>query len=285
MKRIFVKILRRLGLLRKVNVTVKVAVNGHHVLIPVLNGLGVDNLIISELWMCKLLEKLLQLKSGVFIDVGVNVGQTLIKLRTVSRDADYVGFEPNPLCVYYASELIKANQYTHTKLLPVGLFSSDGILELNMYSADDTDQAASVIENFRPDEKVLRKMYVPVTKFDNLGKMLAVDNISIVKIDVEGAELEVLQSLQPTLQLKRPFVLVEILPAYNASNTARIDRQKQMEELVKTVGYKIFRIIKEDKNTIRQLESLTEIGIHGNQDLCEYLLAPEEQSGTVIHLF
>ncbi|MDE3250404.1 MAG: FkbM family methyltransferase, partial [Bacteroidota bacterium] len=219
------------------------------------------------------------------IDVGVNVGQTLIKLRTVSTDTAYIGFEPNPLCVYYASELIKANKYNHTKLLPVGLFSHDGILELNLYSEGDTDQAASVIENFRPNQKVHRKMYVPVSNFENLAKILSADNISIVKIDVEGAELEVLQSLAPTLQSKRPFVLVEILPAYDASNTARITRQQQMEALLKTVGYTIFRVIKKDKNTIQRLEPLTEIGIHGNLDLCEYLLAPEELTSTVSNLF
>ncbi len=280
-----VKVLGRLGLLRKLNVTVTATINQKKVIIPFLNGLGADNLAISELWMCTLLQKILPLKKGVFIDVGVNVGQTLIKLRTVDSDIDYIGFEPNPLCVYYAGELIKENHYRNTRLLPVGLFNEDGVLQLNLYSDGDTDQAASVIENFRPNEKVHRRIFVPVSRFENISKTLNIDDISIIKIDVEGAELEVLQSLENTLLNKRPFVFVEILPAYSADNSARVSRQIQLEAMLVRINYSIFRVIKKDKHTVQALQPLDNIGIHGDLTMCEYVLAPAELKHTITTLF
>ena len=41
-----------------------------------------------------------------FIDVGVNVGQTLLKLKSISSEINYLGFEPNPNCVNYLKNLI-----------------------------------------------------------------------------------------------------------------------------------------------------------------------------------
>jgi len=50
--------------------------------------------------MIDLLKKILLLKDGVFIDIGMNLGQTLIKLKCVDPNIRYFGFEPNPGCVY-----------------------------------------------------------------------------------------------------------------------------------------------------------------------------------------
>jgi len=155
----FAKVANQLKILKKINVLIDGNFNKKKVKIPIINGLGFGNVNIHELWMCSLLEKIIPLKKGSFVDIGVNIGQTLIKLRSVDSNIDYVGFEPNPLCAYYTGELIKANQFKNTRLLPVGIFNSDGVLQLNMYSDNDTDPAASMIENFRPGQKVFQKIH------------------------------------------------------------------------------------------------------------------------------
>lgn len=38
----------------------------------------------TEMWMVEVLKHLLLLKPGTFIDIGANIGQTLLKLRAVS---------------------------------------------------------------------------------------------------------------------------------------------------------------------------------------------------------
>jgi FkbM family methyltransferase len=281
----FTRVVNRLGFLKKINIAVPRRFNKSSVVVPVINGLGADNLSLSELWMCSLLEKVLPLKKGVFLDVGVNIGQTLMKLKSVNSNIEYIGFEPNPVCVYYAGELIKANGYTNTRLLPVGIFNEDCVLQLNMYSEGDTDPAASIINNFRPGEKIYHKIFVQVSRFETVSGLLGINDIAIVKIDVEGAELEVLQSLENTLLLHRPFIFIEILPCYTESNTARIKRQAQLEELLTRLHYQIFRVIKKDHHTIQELKLLSSIGIHGSMDLCEYVMAPEEFSPQVASLF
>jgi len=272
------KALNRIGLLKKIQTNVTTQVNGKKMSIPLINGLGYDNLGMSELWMCELLKKILPLKRGTFIDVGVNLGQTLIKLRSIDIEMEYVGFEPNPHCVYYSDALIKANGFNGCRLIPAGLLDRDTILELNLYSDGDTDSAASVIANFRPD-KVYRKIFVPVYRFEHISRKLKIQQPAIIKIDVEGAELEVLRSLVDVITRDRPLILMEILPCYTDKNTERINRQQQLETILKEANYCIHRVIKsEDGRSVKQLTALDTIGIHGNLEWCEYLLLPREIS-------
>jgi hypothetical protein len=113
--------------------------------------------------------------------------------------------------------------------------------------------------------------------------MLEIKKIAIIKIDVEGAELEVLQSLQPVINHHRPMVIMEILPCYTSGNTQRIDRQQKIEAILQGLGYQIIRILKkEDERNIDQLKVLDTIGIHDNLQWCEYLLVPKELTSKVI---
>lgn len=276
MKFFLIRALHKLGLVEQVNMVVPRPLNGTTIQVPVLQGLGYDNLQVTEQWMCSLLKSILaKTRRGTFIDVGVNVGQTLLKLRSIDAEVDYVGFEPNPRCVYYADVLIKANGFRNCRIIPVGLADKNSVLQLNLYSQTDTDSAASLVENFRPDQKIFKKIYVPVSRFDTVDEQLNIPSISIIKIDVEGAELEVLQGLTDTIRKNRPVVIMEILPAYKAENTFRIERQDQIQSIFKGLDYRTFRIIKSGSR-VEKLLPLDQIEVHDNGEWCDYVFAPSE---------
>lgn len=271
-----VRVIKKLGWLKSINTTVKKLFNGKPVFIPLINGLGYDNLSISEDWMYVVLNKLLPLFKGAFIDIGVNVGQTLIKLKTVNKDIEWIGFEPNPKCAYYVLQLIKSNDFQNCRLVPVGIFNRDDILELEFYSDSDTDPSASLIQNFRPGEKVFERIIIPVTTFEKANSLLRLSAIAVIKIDVEGAEPEVLNSLQTVINQYRPLLMMEILPCYTTDNEHRIKRQQSIEAILSGLSYKIFRIVKRNLREFQQFESIESIGIHDNLDMCEYVMVPEE---------
>jgi FkbM family methyltransferase len=271
------RVFHRLKLLWHFNLKIKRKVNGTSINVPVIHGLGYDNLNVTELWMTQVLKLLLTHYHGTFVDVGINVGQTLIKLKTVQPDADYIGFEPNPTCIYYVNTLVAANGFSDCRIYPVGLGSENAILQLNLYTETETDSAASLVEDFRPQEKIYRRMYVPVYTFEAVSKTANLKNISIVKIDVEGAELEVLQGLQVVLSTLRPAIVMEILPAYSTDNKTRVNRQQMIEDLLRAVNYNIYRIIK-SKNHVEKFDKLDSIGVHSNREWCEYLMLPSEKS-------
>lgn len=92
MKNIIIRLLNKLRLLSYFNINGKIELNSHKFKIPVLQKVGFDNLFMSEPWMIEILNIVLPLDNKGFVDVGVNVGQTLMKLRSVSSETKYIGF-------------------------------------------------------------------------------------------------------------------------------------------------------------------------------------------------
>ena len=77
-------------LVKRVNFTIPVRYHYARFNIPIIRGLGVQHLKKAEPWMDELMEKLLsQRDDGIFVDVGVNIGQTLLKLRSVCPEMEY----------------------------------------------------------------------------------------------------------------------------------------------------------------------------------------------------
>lgn len=274
--------LKIIGLLNKLgaggifNFTITKVVNKQSFKIPIIRKLGLANSDISEPWMIQLLEKLLtDRKDKAYIDVGVNVGQTLIQLKSVNPAIAYYGFEPNPTCIYYANELVKVNNFKNVTLFPVGISSETSVYELSFFAEDDADSAASMIKDFRKTQKVFRKEYVACFNASEILDKYNIPSIGIIKIDVEGAEKEVVDGFKDRIISDQPIIQLEILPVYNENNKERLIRQKAMEDFFKQINYTIFRIHTNNNNRLASLEEIQTIGIHSNLKWCEYLVVPE----------
>lgn len=279
MKRLFIKVLNRFGLIKLFNFCIATSVNNTIIRIPIIKGVGLGNYYGVEPAMIQLLEYILKKnkKEGAFYDVGVNLGQTLIKLKSVSAEIEYLGFEPNPNCVFYVNELINANNYKNTIVFPFGISNRNAVYQLSLYSDDNTDSRASLIENFRPNHPVTNKEYVPCFNIESYWDELKLPKIGVLKIDVEGAEKEVLESFLNRIIIDKPIILVEILPVYSEENKFRLDRQEAIEALIKKINYHIFRIHISKMGDFLHLEEIEKFGVHSSLDLCEYILVPQSE--------
>jgi len=278
MWKLIVKILTKLRLIEFLNLKVKVRVNNQKINIPIIKGIGLGNLYGTETWMIQLLQNIFKIKNvGAYYDIGVNIGQTLIKLKSVNSEIEYIGFEPNPICVFYTKELIKANGFKKTSLFPVGISNEDNIYSLSLFSDDDIDSSASMLENFRPQQKTFRKEFIPCFNIENIFKKYKLSKIGILKIDVEGAEKEVLEGFENRILNDRPLIQIEILPVYSEVNTERLERQNSIETLLRRIDYSILRVHTTEKGDFKGLEQISTIGIHSNMKWCEYLLVPHSE--------
>jgi FkbM family methyltransferase len=282
MKRILLKIFNRIGMLSLINTTINITFNNKKFTIPIMGNLGFNNLDISEPWMSKVIQHMRPLFKGSFVDVGVNVGQTLIKAYAYLDNVKYVGFEPNPKCIQYVQVLSSINKFQNCEIIPVGVSDETRVLKLNFYSRDETDQSASIINDFRPAEVVDHYHYVPIFNSKELESFLPDCNNAFLKIDVEGAELNVLKGLKDWIRKNSPIIFVEILPVYESSNTFRLGRQNELEKILKDLNYSIFRICKNEKIEIRFCEI---IGIHGEIAQSDYILCPTDMNEEVIKCF
>jgi len=256
------------------NFTVTRKINGKYFKIPILGSLGISNLSVSEKWMIDLLKIILQINSLKFIDVGANIGQTLLKLKSIDKDIEYVGFEPNPNCIFYLRTLINKNSIKNTVLVPIGISTKNMLGELNFYIKNATDSSASILENFRVN-KILRKEFISLFDVKNIKNNINFNKMSFLKVDVEGAELEVIESFKDEIKNHNPFILLEILPIYNIKeNPDRFERQNKLLSILKNLNYSKFRVIK-TKEKLLSLKEIDKIEVHSNLNDCDYLFVPK----------
>ena len=127
----------------------------------------------------------------------------------------------------------------------------------------------------RPDGKIFRKEIVACVEYSEIERAVGVHEVAIVKIDVEGAELEVLNGIKNTLKEKRPFVLIEILPVYYRENEFRWNRQQQIEQIINDCNYRLF-LIQKSSTGFKNFQPLREFGVNSDIDLCDYFFCPAE---------
>jgi len=136
-------------------------------------------------------------EGDVVLDVGAFVG--LYTLMVVHKAKLVVAVEPNVIASYFLKRNIQLN----------GL--NQKVIVVNKALADYEGKAMLYIEDYLPSSSTLFRQWheeyghstsalVKVTKLDNLLADLGIENIDLMKLDVEGAELSVLRGATETLK-------------------------------------------------------------------------------------
>ena len=223
----------------------------------------------QEQWMSLILNQFQKNETVRFIDVGCNIGQTMLKVLEAYEKVSYIGFDANKYCVSYCQELINNNNLQESfAVIHCALGEQNGLINIpSPQNLDKFNSSLSVIEGFRGEE-TKNTVMVPCFQFDSILSDLDIDGIDVVKIDVEGAELNVLLGMKDMLKQFMPIILMEVLPVYDAKNKERLVRQKEIEKLLLELEYEIYRISKVDTIGFDKIE---EFGIHSNLEMCDYI--------------
>jgi len=244
----------------------------------------------EKTWSVDLYTKLLQINDGIFIDIGANVGQSLMDILYINKKLRYIGFEPNPSCSSYIDELIRVNNLDDHSVLTTAIGEQYSILTLYLEMYSNTDTSATLISNLRPGREYAKK-YVTCINFDIILNCIKIDNVSIVKIDVEGAELEVLHGIGNILTKFRPIVAIEVLfSAKNSDLSLMAERNKNVLNIANDNGYEIYQIVKsKDLKFVLYVMKIdafkSEYYNDENKELCDYLMVPLELKNKLVTTF
>jgi len=261
--------MRRFGATTQVHFSYPLKVGQQWFRVPVIDGVGADHVAPYERWFGPVLAVLMRATPGaLFVDIGANVGQTLLRVRGEYPAVPYVAFEPNPHCVHYLHELIRENPSLRDVVLyPVGL--ADRVQMVPLIVEYDTDGQGTVVPDFRAADDTKQRILVALVDIGCVEHFTFQNYI--FKIDVEGAELEVLTGLKSLLEERRPPVICEVLPAYTSTNRVRVERQNRLEQALREWRYIAVRISMQDGPSV-----VTEFGIHSKLDWTNYVLVPNE---------
>jgi len=273
------------GVVRRFNFAIPVTRNHVRFLIPLIRQMGTQNIRKTEPWMTDLLSKLLpDLQDQIFVDIGANLGQTLLKVKSVSSRVDYYGFEPNPACCYYLEQLIAVNRFDKTLVFPVAIAEEIGVATLYIHHSNDTaGSSASLLKDFKNEEISFQKM-IPVFNLTYFSDHYFDGRpVGVLKMDVEGAELETLKGSKETIASDLPIIICELLPPINeVVKTETLEKKRQIQQLLEVLDYRMYKIVKEPMGTIAGIRELFDLaGETVRSNGWDYLFVPNAKTGYI----
>lgn len=185
--------------------------------------------------------------NDTFWDIGANIGLYSMIIARTKKNTKVFAFEPEKEAFKLLEKNIAGNNITNINCINAALGNNNE--EKIIYSSDTPNFGAHSFVQ-RTDYKLKKKgQSVHVLTADKVIKESIADTPSVIKIDVEGAEILVLEGM--TELLKNPslrIILIEVhnnlLPLFNSSGEAVIN-------MVKSHGFTIdFNSTRSEQNHI-----------------------------------
>lgn len=139
------------------------------------------------------------------IDVGANLGYfTAVMAQCVGAEGRVWAFEPVPETFELLKLCTSLNGYQHVTPVPVALGAADGSTEITY------DRRHSGIATIHPDQVAGETQRVPLRCLDALVAAGEVGRPDLMKVDVEGHELDVLRGARETILEAAPTIVFEL---------------------------------------------------------------------------
>ena len=139
----------------------------------------------------------------VSLDIGASIGEFTIAMLGSSRSV--IAFEPRPAQARDLASMFDAVGAA-VRVESVALSDKPGVTAMRVV---ESDPGRSTIDDSNQlmdaDSGAVRSIDVPVKRLDDLH----LDDVGLVKIDVEGHEFAVLRGAVDTLRRNRPAIVVE----------------------------------------------------------------------------
>jgi len=154
-----------------------------------------------------------QKDSGWFFDVGANVGLYTWEVRKVCPTRKILAFEPDPENIKLLEKTLRGANLQNVEICKYAL--SNQLAEVSFFQDNLTSATGCVAGKDKPwIEQYLNGSANEIrVKTETLDSILRKDRTpSLIKIDVEGHEVEVLQGARNTIREAKPMMIIESFP-------------------------------------------------------------------------
>jgi len=142
----------------------------------------------------------------IIFDIGANVGEySLIAGKMVGEGGRIIAVEPNPKSFKILERNITLNSLTNVIPINMAIGSNSGG-KIDLYGFEYAPTITTTTKRGDADYS----FSADVITIDDIRKKLDVDYVSLLKIDIEGAEFSALSGGEETIKECRPKIIVEI---------------------------------------------------------------------------
>lgn len=171
-------------------------------------------------------------KGSTAVDMGAYLGtHTMALVDVVGTKGKVVTFEPQPWAFDCINQTLKKNNIKNVKVVNAGVSDKKGKIRF----CSDASGSSSVCQERRPSAKWKEVYDIPIITLDSLK----LKNVSVMKIDVEGHELNALKGSKKTIKDSKPVILLEVW-------SKRKTRLNNVKKFLKEVNYSMKHISGDD---------------------------------------
>lgn len=166
---------------------------------------------------------------GIFIDVGTNIGNHSIFFGKFMAD-QVVCIEPSYRLHQVLERNLSVNKIKNSTLLKIGVGAEPGFAKL-VFHPDDKEQTGMTqlsTEVKRTENVKLVEVRTLDSVVDEMKEKFPDLPVNLVKIDVEGMQMEVMEGFKETLKNHKPQLVIE-------ANSE--EEQTELFEFLKPFGY------------------------------------------------
>ncbi len=138
------------------------------------------------------------------LDIGANIGWTVLNLASITKHGMVIGFEPDPYNFERCNENIALNNFKNIKIFPVGLGNGNDLVDMEVRTPSNRGGNRIVGKGSPSTHRV------EIVKLDDFAPVRDLTKIDMLKIDVEGYELNVLRGAAYLLKKHKPVLFVEL---------------------------------------------------------------------------
>ena len=185
-------------------------------------------------------------RGDIVFDVGANVGElTLLFSRFVDVGGQVHSFEPTPSTFKKLSSIVKIANKTNVKLNNLAVSDKPGLISFNLYEEHQAawnTMAKRPLEDYGITVPAPTTVQVSATSIDAYCAEHAIVKINLLKMDVEGAELNVLYGAEKMFAQKKIKLCVFEFgqTVFDMGNTI-----KQYKDFFKKYDYRVANVVKE----------------------------------------
>lgn len=143
--------------------------------------------------------------SPLIIDGGANIGIATIFFKEMYPQARIICFEPDPNAFQLLSKNVAVNHLTNVTLINAALAKEDGIIDFygQVYVQEPDARGNSIVEDWGLQRTISNIIQVNAVK---LSRYIH-EPVDLLKLDIEGAEQQVLEEAQAKLHFVKQMTL------------------------------------------------------------------------------
>jgi FkbM family methyltransferase len=149
----------------------------------------------------------LVLPTDVCVDIGANIGVLTLALSRFASEGRVFAFEPGNASFGYLQRNIADGAASNVVAEQMGVYDLTGTLPLQVSESHPGGSYISQTEVHEASSESIR-----VTRLDDWAEAKSIDRLDLMKLDIEGAELRVIDGARKTLDRFRPVLVVECNP-------------------------------------------------------------------------